>query len=241
MKRIKANHLVLIVIVVLTSCTSNNSVRKIDINQDKPRLTENEIQQARLTPEILWKFGRIGGAVLSPSGDKVLYTVTYYQLKQDKGNTSLYIMNSDGSDLVRLTDTTGSESNPRFRPLEERIGFISNRTGSSQLWEMNRNGSNLKQITNIVGGINSFEYSPDGSKIFYTHNVKLDTAASEIYPDLPKANFFVTRTLMYRHWNKWRDYTYSHVFYASLDSARINGGIDIMKGEKEDSPLPPYF
>lgn len=242
MKRVKVIQLAIFVVIVLTGCsTSNNSLKKIDVNLDKPVLTDNEIQQARLTPEILWKFGRIEEAVLSSDGDKVLYTVTYYQLKQDKGNSSLYIMNSDGSDVVRLTDTTGSETNPRFRPSGEKIGFISDRSGSSQLWEMKSNGSNLKQITNIDGGINSFEYSPDGSKILYTHNVKLDTAASEIYPDLPKADFFVTKTLMYRHWNKWRDYTYSHVFYASLDSTLINSGVDIMKGEKEDSPLPPYF
>ena len=54
------------------------------------QLTEAEIAKGVLTPEILWKFGRVGSVQLSPDGTNVLYTITYYQLETNKSRTSLY-------------------------------------------------------------------------------------------------------------------------------------------------------
>ena len=64
--------------------------------------------------------------------------------------------------------------------------------------------------------INSFDWSPDGSNILLTMDVKLDKTPQEVYPDLPETNVRIIDDLMYRHWNAWHDYAYSHIFVAII-------------------------
>jgi hypothetical protein len=52
-------------------------------------LTDTEKSGGVLTPEILWKYGRIGSIVLSPDGKTVLYTVTHYDLPTEARTTNI--------------------------------------------------------------------------------------------------------------------------------------------------------
>ena len=46
---------------------------------------------------------------------------------------------------------------------------------------------------------------------------------------------------MFRHWNYWHDYSYSHIFVASFDGNRVGEATDIMEGQRFESPTAPYF
>jgi dipeptidyl aminopeptidase/acylaminoacyl peptidase len=109
-----------------------------------------------------------------------------------------------------------------------------------QVWEMNADGSNKTQISNIDGGINGFKYSPDQTKILYTKSVKLDNNVNDLNPDLPLANARIETDLMYRHWDQWHDYAYNHIFVADYTNGTISNSVDIMKNEKNNSPLEPF-
>ena len=61
------------------------------------------------TTEALEAFGRVGGPVLSPDGTKILYSVGYESVEQNRSNADLYVMNADGSDTRRITSTPESE------------------------------------------------------------------------------------------------------------------------------------
>lgn len=52
-------------------------------------LTDAERSAGILTPEVMWKIKRVGSAVLSPDGRTVLYTVTTYDMKENKGVTNI--------------------------------------------------------------------------------------------------------------------------------------------------------
>jgi dipeptidyl aminopeptidase/acylaminoacyl peptidase len=41
---------------------------------------------------------------------------------------------------------------------------------------------------------------------------------------------------MYRHWNTWNDYSYSHIFVASFNGKSVSDEKDIMPGQKFESP-----
>lgn len=78
------------------------------------------------------------------------------------------------------------------------------------------------------------------SKLLFTADVKLDSTVNDIYPDLPLANARIETDLMYRHWDHWSDFTYSHAFMIGYNDGATQGeAIDIMKGEKFDTPLKP--
>ena len=193
--------------------------------------------QQKLTPELMWKFGRVSEAKLSPDGKTVLYGITYYDLAENKGNRDIYSVSTDGGSPLKLTDTKFSEFNAIFRPDGKKIAYLSPESGSMQIWEMNPDGSSKKQISNFEGGINGFSYSPDMKNIVFFSDVKLDTTANEVYPDLPKANVRIIDNLMYRHWDAWSDFTYSHVFYAPYSDGNMGNATDIMPGERWDSPV----
>jgi len=197
--------------------------------------------QDLLTPEKLWEFSRLSDPQISPDGSTVIFGVRTFDIAENKGNTDLYKVTSTGGDPVRLTTSPASESNARWRPDGLKIGYLSSASGSSQLWEMNPNGSSVTQVTDIEGGISNFDYSPLGNFISFTRSVKLDQTLKEKYPDMDKVDARVMDGLMYRHWDTWSDYTYSHVFYASYNNGRLTGDpIDIMEGERFHSPVPPF-
>ncbi len=199
-----------------------------------------ELKSDIITPEILWSFGRLSNAQVSPDGKKVIYTVTWYNIEENKSYRYIYNLPVTGGEPLNLTNTPENESNAIWRPDGKKIGYLSSASGTTQLWEMNGDGSSKKQISDIEGGITGFKYSPGLSKIFYLKNVKLDSSIHDLYPDLPKADARIETDLMYRHWDTWHDYTYSHIFVADYTDGKIGNGRDIMEGERYDSPMKPF-
>ena len=195
--------------------------------------------QNRLTPELMWKFGRVSDIQVSPDKKTVLYGATYYNLTENKGNRDLFIIPVAGGNAVNLTNTPGSEFNAIWRPDGKKIGYISSETGDPQLWEMNPDGTGKKQITALEGGINGFAYAPDMKHILFVKDIKLDQTVNDMYPDLPKADARIIDDLLYRHWDSWTNYTYSHILVSSYTDGVVSPTLDIMNNERFSSPLTP--
>jgi dipeptidyl aminopeptidase/acylaminoacyl peptidase len=221
---------------VLFACTKKETTSTSkNYLPDTPKLASDI-----MTPEVLWSFGRLGGAQVSPDGKTALYTVTYYNIEENKSYRDIYSIPVSGGKAKNLTNSGVNESNVVWRPDSKKIGFLSSASGSMQMWEINPNGNKAEQISDIEGGISGFNYSPDQSKIFYLKTVKLDESVNDLFPDLPKANARLENDIMYRHWDSWHDYTYNHIFVADYKKGKISGGKDIMEGERFDSPMKPW-
>ena len=228
--------IMVLLIAALGSCVQKESVKKADnYLPATPTLASD-----KMTPEVLWSFGRVGGAQVSPDGKTVLYTVTYYSIQENKSYRDVYSIPVNGGEASNLTNTGINESNALWRPDGRKIGYLSSASGSTQLWEMNSDGSGAKQVTDVEGGIFGFGYSPDQSRIYYLKSVKLDKSVHDLYPDLPNANARLENDIMYRHWDTWHDYTYNHIFIAEYSNGKVSGAKDIMEGEKYDSPMKPF-
>lgn len=197
-------------------------------------------EKVRMTPEILWSFGRISNVEVSPDNSTVLYAVRYYDIEKNKSQNDFYIVPVTGGTPIKITNSTDGKFSAKWRPVGKRIGFLSTKSGSVQLWEMNPDGTALKQVTDIEGGINEFKYCPNGKKILFTKDVKLDKDIHDLFPDLPLSNARLETDLMYRHWDNWHDYSYSHIFYADYNDGTVGILTDIMEGERYDSPLNPF-
>jgi len=227
------------IVLFISSC--QRTIKKSDKYFFNDELTKEEKEKRNFTPEILWKFGRVGGAELSPDGLWVLYTVRRYNLFENKGNTEIFKISINGGIPVQLTFTNESEGNAKWTPDGKRIGYLSSAGGSNQIWEMDTDGSKKRLISNEEGDIEIFDYSPDQTHIFFTKRVKTDSSAQDKYKDLPQSNGMVFTDLMYRHWDSWTDYKHSHIFIASYQIGKISEEKDIMDGEPFDSPMAPYY
>jgi len=146
----------------------------------------------------------------------------------------------EGGKPVNLSNSPENETEVKWRPDGEKIAYLSSVSGSSQMWEMNPDGSGKKQMTDVDGGIFGFDYAAGLSKIYYLKTAKLDQDIHDMFPDLPKTNARLETDIMYRHWDCWHDYTYTHIFVADYSDAKITEGKDILEGERFDSPNKPF-
>lgn len=197
---------------------------------------EQKLSSDIMTPEVLWSFGRISNPAISPDGSKAVYGVTYFNKEEDRSYTDLYLMNLADGKITQITNTDYNESDANWTPDGKRISYLA----KGQLWEMNPDGSGAKQITQIEGGINGYLYAPDGSKIAYYKDIKMEPTVQDMHPDLPKAKARIINDQFYRHWNDWVE-GYTHIFIADYTPAQpITSGKDIMKDEKWESPVRPW-
>ena len=206
-------------------------------------LTDAERSAGILTPEVMWKIKRVGSAILSPDGRTVLYTVTTYDMKENKGVTNIRSAPVSGGKWIRVTDPGSNESSPQWSADGRTIYFISDHGGSDQVWCAAPDGNNRRQVTDISGGVEGFSVAPSENRLMYVARVPVEKRSSpEIYPDLDRSKAKIYDDLMERHWNYWDDGSYRHIFIAPLTGgAKVTGGTDIMPGEPWDAPTAPYF
>ena len=81
----------------------------------------------RITPEVLWSFGRISDESVSPDQNNVLYGVTYYDIKEDKGFKDLYVYHSKSGQTSRITNSAENKISTCWRPDGKKIGYLSER------------------------------------------------------------------------------------------------------------------
>lgn len=79
----------------------------------------------------------------------------------------IYVVNSNGSGVQRLTSNSVVDTDPAWSPDGTRIAFASYRDGNGEIYLMNANGTNLVRLTNGPGSDNRPAWSPDGTKIAF--------------------------------------------------------------------------
>ena len=71
------------------------------------------------------------------------------------GNWEIYSINTDGSDLQRLTDNGVNDGLPAFSPKGQFIAFVSDEGGQWAIWAMNADGSGRRKLFDLHGGYGS--------------------------------------------------------------------------------------
>lgn len=227
---------------VTASCSGDGSRKGSEPLVINNALTEEEIAAGILTPEVMWKMGRVGESTLSPDGKTVVYSVTWYNMEENRGVTNLFTIPSAGGDPKQLTDNGGNDFAPEWSADGKTIYFLSDRSGDSQLWAMNADGSKMRQLSHIEGGLEGFGVSPKGDHFFYVQSVHAaNMQGKDIYPDMDKSGVLIYDDLMVRHWNYWDRGSYRHIFVGELTGKEAKTGKDIMAGEAWDAPMAPYF
>ena len=201
--------------------------------------SDSRIKDGRMTPEALWAMGRIGGMNVSPDGKRVVYTVAYYSVPENKSNREVFVMNADGSDNKQITKTGFAENEAVWIKGGTKIAFLCNESGSSQLWEMNPDGTDRKRLSDYDKDIEGFAFSPDEKKVLFISQVKTVNSTADKYPDLDKATGVIITDLMYKHWDEWVT-TVPHPFVADFDGESISNPVDVMEGELFESPMKPF-
>ena len=210
-------------------------------------------QEKKMSPELLWDHGRLGSAVVHEN-NLVAYTVRSYELAENGGTTTLYLhwlSENETKPVLENWKTIGDvqwgtygdgealffTGIPAATEGEEEPDVFA---GSPQIYRYTVEGE-LTRISEVEDGIANLKVSPTGKHVAFTLDVKLDDEVTELYEDLPKADARIINQLMYRHWNAWHDYKYSHLHVAALgEDGKCGDPHDLMEGMKVDCPVPPF-
>jgi dipeptidyl aminopeptidase/acylaminoacyl peptidase len=217
-------------------------------------------QQQLMSPELLWKLGRLGESIVSPDGKTLAWTVRTYVLAENSGTSALVLSDADGGNarnalvgwkqLADLhwgkfadqqvifftgvkpkSDEPAAGDSAEGNPLDE----------SPQIYRLDPASGETTRITNVDDGVSNVKFAPNGHHAAFTIDVKLDQTVNDLYADLPKADARIIDSLMYRHWNAWHDYKYSHLHVAAIGKDGMAGEAhDLMAGMRVDCPVPPF-
>ncbi|MDE5881495.1 MAG: S9 family peptidase [Muribaculaceae bacterium] len=222
--------------LLLTGCQGNSQSGDKVIERPDIQITDG-----KFTPEVLEAFGRVSEATPSPDGTKIIFSLAYEDIQENKGNSEIYSIEADGSNLTRLTTTAPSESNLRWINNGKKIAFLKRdaETGKNQIFMMNEDGSGVKRLSNVENGVECFEISPDESKIVYGSPIAAFNKDEALFKDLPKTTGRVVDDLMYKHWDEWVS-EIPHPFVADFSESGISNGQDIMDGEPYECPMRPF-
>jgi len=112
----------------------------------------------------------VGGAVISPDGKHVAFTVRSTEWKENRYDTEIWL-SRDGGTPVQITRTPkGSSTTPRWSPDGKWIGFLADRGSRQQVFLIAALGGEAVQLTRAKEGVNNFRWSPDGKSVAFTSN-----------------------------------------------------------------------
>ncbi len=246
-----------------------------------------DAQQNRMTPELLWKLGRLGETAVADDQSSVVYTVRHYDLAENSGSSTLRQINfashtdqvllegwsslnsiqwsthggqpvlyflgvppkpeeddedeSDDEDEDEDEDENEDEADDDEDEHEDQ-GEQADPSQSPQVYRLNiTDGGEPIMVTQIDDGVANLNVSPEGKLLAFTLDIKLDEAVTERHPDLPQADARIIDQLMFRHWNAWHDYKYSHLHVAKIGDDGLAGTAnDLMADMRVDCPVPPF-
>ena len=204
-----------------------------------------EIKDGKFTPEVLLSLGRVGDPQVSPDGTRILYSVNYQDVKENKGNADLWLIDIEGkTPAVNITNTPSSESNAVWINEGAQIAFLyrdpAKEDSKTQVWVMDAKGGNRKPVSEMENGVDGFVISPDGTKIILVSQVKYGkTQPTDHYADLDKANARIIDDMMYKHWDQWVTEV-PHPFVADFTGNVVKDPKDILEGTDYESPMLPW-
>jgi len=135
-------------------------------------ITHSGNAQTGWTPEVMIKFKRVDGTVMSPDGKLIAYTVSTPIMEEEKSEylTHIWVISADGKFNQQYTRGEKSCTNPAFTPDGKYLTFLSDRQEKEkkQIYLLPVTGGEAQQITIGKSGVNAYAWSPDGQRIAFT-------------------------------------------------------------------------
>lgn len=201
----------------------------------------SSVDKKAFTIDDLYRVKNLSGLEISPDGKKLLFSVTDYSLKQGTSDSDVFLLNLGNGNLKQLTFNKSADFNPFWSSDGGKIYFISSRDEGDQLWEMDADGGEARKMSDFYTGISSPLLGNGTGKLFFTSSVfaecmedgECNKKMSEKLEN-GTAQAHMADSLLYRHWNFYRDWQYTHLFCMDINEKKVKA---ITKGRVD---FPPF-
>lgn len=183
-----------------------------------------------MTAETLWTLNKIGVSAVSPDQNSLIYSVGKVDLKTEKNNKKNYFFNVKSGDATNLD--LGKKSIIQW----DQNGIYAQE--GDQVYLSKDAGKTWKYFYKL-GEVDNVIISPDGKKIAFSKEVLVEKVmGKEKYSDVPKSTAHIYTDLNHRHWDRFNEGKYNHVFVVNV-SESIEKSKDLLQGKPWDSPQRP--
>ncbi len=225
--------------LTLALILSSVSIQAQEVAEDEAADEEASMAAKHpLTVEDLWAMNRVGSPAVSPDGRWVAFTVTVFSKEDNKGESDLWLVPSDGSaEPRRLTWQKGSDGSPAWSPDGSQLAFVSKRDDDNpaQLYVLPMAGGEARPVTELPMAPADPRWFPDGQRIAFAAKTfpdlnddfeKVKERLDERKEDETKVKISDSRLL--RYWDHYRtDGRVHHIFVLDLESGDVK---DLMPG-----------
>jgi Tol biopolymer transport system component len=99
----------------------------------------------------------------SPDGSQIAF------VSDRDGNWEIYVINTDGTGLRRLTNNASRDGLPTWSPDGQWLAFVTNREGNWSVWAMRPDGSEQQKLFSLGGSLEGkIAYVPDDQQQGWT-------------------------------------------------------------------------
>jgi hypothetical protein len=135
-------------------------------------LTEASVVAVKASPTIALTLTPMPTATPSPTPPLIVArsvpSIAYQSREPGDSRWFVHVMNSDGSDRVRLVEgQSGFLSAPSWSPDGSKLAFVSDMDGSPDIWVADIEGNNVVNLTGQEAKDHSPAWSPDGAWIAF--------------------------------------------------------------------------
>jgi dipeptidyl aminopeptidase/acylaminoacyl peptidase len=114
---------------------------------------------------------------VSPDGDRILFTYTTVNMRENRYDSHVWILELEGGEPRQFTHGRCNDSGARWSPDGRSIIFLSNRSSEddenqkNQVWVIPSDGGEAHRLTSMEENAQHPSWSPDGKSILFYSNV----------------------------------------------------------------------
>jgi dipeptidyl aminopeptidase/acylaminoacyl peptidase len=118
----------------------------------------SQVKINKFTTQDFLAMSSLSSPRMSPDGTLIVYVFGEKGKWDSQANDNLWLISTDGTKRIQLTNSDKTDSNPLWSPDGSKIAFSSDRSGKPQVHVISLSGGESQQVTFAENGVSSYKW-----------------------------------------------------------------------------------